>query len=76
MLNQATMDGWKECKDELALEFPFLSSIGPIVPNSKILLTTLIEWRDENNPYDINFQPANEHEARAFKELLLSELQM
>jgi len=76
MLNEATMDGWKECKDELALEFPFLSSIGPIVPNSKILLTTLIEWRDENNPYDINFQPANEHEARAFKELLLSELQM
>ncbi len=76
MLDTATMDAWKDCLEELVLEFPFLQTMGNIIARSKILLTTIDEWRDDNNPYDIDFRPSNEAEARAFKELLRDELQL
>jgi hypothetical protein len=34
------------------------------------------ELRDENSPFDIDFHPGIEHEAREFEQLLLQELQL
>jgi len=76
MLDQETMDGWADCKAELEREFPFLATMGTTIPRSQVILTTLDELQDENNPHDIDFQPSNDIEARHFKDLLLIELQL
>jgi len=75
MLDEATMNGWGDCKAELEREFPFLGTIGPFIQQSQIILTTIDKLRDDNNPYDIDFRPSNEVEAREFKQLLMQELQ-
>jgi hypothetical protein len=60
----------------LETEFAFLRSMGPNVKESKVMLTTMEEFQDENNPFDIDFHPANEQEARDFKQLLMQELNL
>ncbi len=69
------MSRWGDCKAELEREFPFLGTIGAFIQQSQVILTTIDELRDDNNPYDIDFQPSDEMEAREFKQLLTQELQ-
>jgi hypothetical protein len=47
--------------------------IGPIIKESKVMLTTIDEFWDENSAFDINFHPWDEHEAREFKQLLIKD---
>jgi len=56
MIDEDTMQGWAVSKGELEHDFPYLSSIGPDVKGSKVILTTLEELCDENNPLEISFQ--------------------
>jgi hypothetical protein len=69
-------------KVELEHEFPFLHFMERILIHSQVILihsqvilTTIDELRDDNNPYDIDFQPRDENEARQFRLLLQQELQ-
>jgi hypothetical protein len=61
-------------KRELEEDFPYLSSIGPNIKHSKVILMTMEELRDENNPFDISFQPFTVEQARDFNQLLIQEL--
>jgi hypothetical protein len=75
MVDDATILGWESLKVELEREFPFLQVMDRILVHSQVILTTIDELRDENNPHDIDFQPRDENEARQFKLLLQEELQ-
>jgi hypothetical protein len=74
MIDEYTMQGWAVSKGELEHDFPYLSSIGPDVKGSKVILTTLEELCDENNPLEISFQTTTIEQAREFNNLINSEL--
>lgn len=76
MIDGATISGWGELRLQLEQEFLYLSTLGPAMKESKVILTTLEESWDEDNPLDISFQPSNLDDASAFNNLLIDELNL
>jgi hypothetical protein len=75
MLTQETFDAWAEQKTELENQYPYLLRPAE-VRSSQVILSSVDELRDENNPFDIDFRPRTIEQGRQFDDFITRELRL
>jgi len=73
MINDEMMETWEAQKNELIIEYAYLSHGLPVI-NSTMFLTTIDELCNESNLNDVDFQLTSTEEALAFSTRVTREL--
>jgi hypothetical protein len=73
MICAETMQRWDTQKQQLEQEYPYLLHPSPELNKSQVFLSFINELRDEDNPYDIAYQPSTLEDGIAFNALLITE---
>ena len=74
MICSETIESWAQQKEVLEGEYPYLLHPPLDLRRSQVFLSSINELRDEQNPYDIEFQPRTLDEGRNFDTFLRQEL--
>jgi len=66
MICEETMQRWDVQKQQLEHEYPYLASATSDLHKSQVFLSSIKELHNEDNPYDIEYQPATLNDGIAF----------